>query len=81
MRPERHTDRSGTCVDAVLNEFFADRLQVNNNLPRLYLVHRTALDGLDCGHINPCRDCVEMNDDRGNVITRRVLPQSIDVDR
>jgi hypothetical protein len=50
-----HTDRSGTCINAVLDELFAYRLQINDDLTRLYLMHRAAFYGLDCGHVNPCQ--------------------------
>jgi hypothetical protein len=52
------TDRSGACIDTVLNELLAHRLQVDDDLPRLDLVHGTALYGLDRGHVIPCRRCV-----------------------
>jgi hypothetical protein len=46
-----HTDRGGACINAVFDEFFAYRLQIDNDLSRLYLVHRTALYRLDRGHV------------------------------
>lgn len=51
----RHTNGGGARIDAVFNELFADRLQINNDLARLDVVDGAALYGLDCGHINPCR--------------------------
>jgi hypothetical protein len=55
MGAKEPTDRCGACIDAVLHELFADRLQVDNDLAGLYLVHGAALYGLDGGHVNPCR--------------------------
>lgn len=34
-----HTNRGGACINAVLYQLFAYRLQVDNNLSRLDLVH------------------------------------------
>jgi hypothetical protein len=57
---EQHTDRSRSSINAVLNKLLADRLKVNDDLARLNLVNRAALDGLDSGHVSPCwsRDAV-----------------------
>lgn len=46
---------SSACINAVLYELLADRLQIDDDLARLNLVHRAAFYGLDRGHLNPCR--------------------------
>ena len=49
----QRTDGGGTCIDAVLNQLFANRDQVDNDLARLDLVDGAALDGLDGSHVSP----------------------------
>ena len=49
-----HTDGGSSSIDAVLDQLFADGLKVDNNLSRLDLVYRAALDGFYGCHVIPC---------------------------
>jgi hypothetical protein len=48
------TNGGSAGIDTVLYKLFAHRLEVDDNLPRLNVVDRTAFNGLDSGHVNPC---------------------------
>ena len=49
------TDGSGACIDAILDQLFADGLEVDDDLAGLDLVDGATLDGFDGGHIKPCQ--------------------------
>lgn len=55
VNKEGYTDGCSASVDAIFHQLLAHGLKVDNDLAGLDLVDGAALDGLDGGHIKPCR--------------------------